>query len=242
VSKRDDVLVRDARNLARRLLRRQNPERWLHSQGVADRAAELAGTVRRKDRAMLIAAAWVHDIGSSPDIAATGFHPLDGALYLRDHGLDQRITELVAHHSGARFVPATRGFGPLMAEFEFEQNEVSDALAYADQTVGPGGQRMKIQDRIAEAIRRHGPNSPNAQARIDREPYLLAAAARVEKRLTCSCGSSRPAAVFTPVTLVGAPVMGRSSGPQEGINDHMVTGARTVNRGPSGQFRNRRRS
>lgn len=36
--------------------------------------------------------------------------------------------------------------------------------------------------------------------------------------------------------------MGRSSGPQEGINDHMVTGARTVNRGPSGQFRNRRRS
>jgi len=180
---KDAALVRDARDLARRLLRRQRPERWLHTQGVANRAAELAGTVRKKDRPVLITAAWLHDIGYSPDIQQTGFHPLDGALYLRDHGWDDRITALVAHHSGARFVPARRGFGGLMAEFDFEDTHVADALTYADQTVGPAGKRMTIQDRIAEAVKRHGPDSPNAQARIDREPYLPAASARVEKRL-----------------------------------------------------------
>ena len=42
---------------------------------------------------------------------------------------------------------------------------------------------MKVQDRIADAAERHGPDSPNAQARIDRQPYLLAVADRVEKRL-----------------------------------------------------------
>jgi HD superfamily phosphodiesterase len=60
---KDTALVRDARDLARRLLRRQRPERWLHTQGVANRAAELAGTVRKKDRPVLITAAWLHDIG-----------------------------------------------------------------------------------------------------------------------------------------------------------------------------------
>ena len=157
---KDAALVRDARDLARRLLRRQRPERWLHTQGVANRAAELAGTVRKKDRPVLIAAAWLHDIGYSPDIQQTGFHPLDGALYLRDHGWDERVTALVAHHSGARFVPARRGFGLLMAEFDLEDSDVADALTYADQTVGPTGKRVTIQDRIAEAVKRQGRTRP----------------------------------------------------------------------------------
>jgi HD superfamily phosphodiesterase len=33
---------------------------------------------------LLEAAAWLHDIGYSPEIAVSGFHPLDGARYLRD--------------------------------------------------------------------------------------------------------------------------------------------------------------
>lgn len=70
-----------------------------------------------------------------------------------------------------------------MAEFDFEDSSVSDALTYADQTVGPHGRRMTVPYRIAEAITRHGPDSPNAKARIDRVPYLLAVADRVEKRL-----------------------------------------------------------
>lgn len=180
---KDEELLRDARDVARNLLRKERLERWLHTQGVAARAAELAITVQRQDRVVLIAAAWLHDIGYSPVIRDTGFHPLDGALYLLAKGWDERIVALVAHHSGARFVPVSRGFESLMAEFEFENSAVSDALTYADQTIGPNGKRMRVKDRIADAIKRHGPGSPNAQARIDREPYLLAVADRVERRL-----------------------------------------------------------
>ena len=60
---------------------------------------------------------------------------------------------------------------------------MSDALTYADQTVGPHGRRMTVPYRIAEAITRHGPDSPNARARVDGVPYLLAVAERVEQRL-----------------------------------------------------------
>ena len=71
-----------------------------------------------------------------------------------------------------------------MNRFAFEDTPVSDALTYADQTVGPHERSMTVPERIAEAITRHGPNSPNTQARVDRVPYLMAAAERVENRLT----------------------------------------------------------
>ncbi len=176
-------LIAAALKLSRKLLRKELPERWQHTQGVARRAAELAVTVPEQDRAVLIAAAWLHDIGYAPSIQQTGFHPLDGALYLRAEGWDDRVAALVGQHSGARFVPAERGFGPMMAEFPFTEDPVSDALTAADQTVGPHGRRMTVPYRIAEAIARHGPDSPNAPARVERIPYLLAAAERVELRL-----------------------------------------------------------
>ena len=182
----DPVLIAKARGLAKKLLRKGLPERWLHTQGVATRAAEIATTVPPEDRSVLIAAAWLHDIGYASDIRDTGFHPLDGGLYLRADGWDDRLAALVAHHSGARFVPVERGFGLMMAEFDFEDDALSDALTYADQTVGPNGRRMTVPYRIAEAISRHGPDSPNARARVDRVPYLLAVAERVEQRLAVS--------------------------------------------------------
>lgn len=177
-------LIAAALKLSRKILRKDLPERWQHTQGVARRAAELAVTVPEQDRAVLIAAAWLHDIGYAPSIQQTGFHPLDGAMHLRTEGWDNRVTALVAQHSGARFVPAERGFGPIMAEFPFVEDPVSDALTAADQTVGPHGRRMTVPYRIAEAIARHGPDSPNAPARVERIPYLLAAAERVEQRLS----------------------------------------------------------
>ena len=47
-----------------------------------------------------------------------------------------------------------------MGAFEFEDSEVSDALTYADQTVGPHGRPMTVEYRIAESITRHGPRIP----------------------------------------------------------------------------------
>jgi len=41
---------------------------------------------------------------------------------------------------------------------------------------------MTINDRIADAITRHGPDSPSGQAHTDRGAYLLAVADRVDHR------------------------------------------------------------
>jgi hypothetical protein len=184
------MLIANARALARALLRKGSPERWLHTQGVANRAAELAVTVSVDDRRVLIAAAWLHDIGYALALQETGFHPLDGALYLQMQGWDGRLAALVGHHSGARFAPAEDAFASVMTEFDFEDGPVSDALTYADLTVDPHGRRMTVPYRIVEAIECIGVNLPNGRDRLDRLPYLLAVADRVEQRLKSGTNSA----------------------------------------------------
>ena len=72
-----------AEDVARSLLEEPLPRRWAHTQGVAATARGLA-PVLGPDADLVTAAAWLHDIGYAPDVAATGFHPLDGARHLRD--------------------------------------------------------------------------------------------------------------------------------------------------------------
>lgn len=84
--------------LSENLLAEPLPRRWAHCQGVAEQARTLA-PIRGDDGELLEAAAVLHDIGYAPDLAKTGFHPLDGARYLRDVAqADERIVRLVAHH------------------------------------------------------------------------------------------------------------------------------------------------
>jgi HD superfamily phosphodiesterase len=76
------------------------PRRWAHSQEVAVRASEIGRVLNNAE--LLQAAGVLHDVGCAPRIAATGFHPLDGARFLRDeHGADERLVRLVASHSFA---------------------------------------------------------------------------------------------------------------------------------------------
>jgi len=177
-----------ARALAERLLD-PLPERLEHSAGVAARAAELTDAVAPADRELLVAAAWLHDIGYAPALRRTGFHPVDGARYLATRGWTPRVCALVAHHSGAIFTAPPGA----LAAFADERSPVSDALAYADQTVGPWGRRTSITARMAEMLGRHGPDSAQARAHHARGPYLLAAAARVEARLAAGPPRSRRA-------------------------------------------------
>ncbi|WP_199733552.1 HD domain-containing protein [Micromonospora sp. BL4] len=50
---------------------------------------------------VLVAAAWLHDVGYAPGITASGLHALDGASCLRRQGFEERVTNLVAYHSYA---------------------------------------------------------------------------------------------------------------------------------------------
>lgn len=157
--------------------------RLRHSAGVARAAAELADAVPRGDIDTLIAAAWLHDIGYGPAARATGFHPLDGARFLRRRGWPQRLCGLVAYHSGAYLVAEELGLAGELREFGEERGPLADALTYADQTTGPLGERLHLGDRMADMLRRHGPESVNARAHSRRGPYLRAVAQRVKSRL-----------------------------------------------------------
>lgn len=95
--------------LAELLLAEPLPRRWKHSLGVAERARAIA-PILGADAELMEATAVLHDIGYSPDLAKTGFHPLDGARYLRDvAGADERVIRLVAHHSCAWMEAEARG-------------------------------------------------------------------------------------------------------------------------------------
>jgi putative nucleotidyltransferase with HDIG domain len=159
-------------------------DRWAHTIGVAQRAEELSVTVASTEREVLVVAAWLHDIGYSPGLRASGFHPLDGAAYLHQHGWPDRVCALVAHHSGARFIARVLGLHHALDRYPHEQSPVSDALTYADQTTGPQGQPVSMDERIAEMLTRRGDNSPHAKVQHLREPYLRAVAERVQRRLS----------------------------------------------------------
>lgn len=147
-----------AQALAERYLSQALPRRWAHVQAVASRAAAAAPTLR-DDAALLVCAAWLHDIGYAPSVAETGFHSLDGARLVKKLCDDGRLAALVAHHSGAAVEAALRGLsGPLHAEFAREHSAVADALWWADLTTGPAGESVTVTERLAEIERRYGPN------------------------------------------------------------------------------------
>jgi len=157
-----------------------------HSAGVAARAGQLAGAVAARERRLLVAAAWLHDIGYAPSAQVTGFHPLDGALFLAARGWPPRLCGLVAYHSGAGFAAAELGLADELSRFTHEESEVSDALTYADQTTGPDGRPVTLAERMAEMLARHGSSSTQARIQHERRPHLLAIAARVEQRLAAT--------------------------------------------------------
>lgn len=135
------------------------------------------------DCELLIGAALLHDVGYSPDVAATGFHPLDGARYLRSvHGPD-RLVHLVAHHSCAVLEAELRGLAGELAEFEDERTVLRDALWWADMTTTPDGDVTTAAERVAEIQRRYGPD--DLVSRFIRRAWseLSAAVERTERRL-----------------------------------------------------------
>lgn len=150
-----------ARGLAETLLAEVLPRRWAHTQGVAATARQLAPTLGR-DAELIEAAAWLHDIGYAPNLARVGFHPLDGARYLRDvEKADPLLCSLVAHHSGAVYEADERGIhAELVGEFSEAPQSLAQALTYCDITTSPDGDKVGVQDRLTDVLARYEDGHP----------------------------------------------------------------------------------
>jgi hypothetical protein len=72
------------------------------------------------------------------------------------------------------------------SDFPKERSTAADVLTYADQTVGPNGRVMSCEDRLADVLRRHGPESAQAIAHPLRAPLIRACVDRVEQHLADS--------------------------------------------------------
>jgi hypothetical protein len=131
-------------------------DRWRHVQAVAAQARQVSAAVAPEDRPYLVAAAWLHDVGYASSLNRLGFHPVEAE---------------------------ERGLVEELAEFAPEDGPVLDALTYADMTTGPAGQRVVLDERIAEILDRYPPDDPVHRANRRSRPALQGAIGRTLARL-----------------------------------------------------------
>jgi len=158
--------------------------RWRHVQGVGAAADRLASELHVGAAGDVVrAAAWLHDIGYAPPLVDTGFHPVDGARFLRAHGVPELVVSLVAYHTGAVFEAEQRGLADELAAFAEPPSELLDVVTFADLTTGPNGAEMSVTQRLSEILVRYPEDSPVHRAVTASSPSLLAGADRVAEHL-----------------------------------------------------------
>jgi hypothetical protein len=177
------MLAAWAEGLARPLLADALPRRWSHVQGVAARARTLRPSPG-PDAGLLEAAAWLHDIGYLPDLAATGLHGLDGARYLRDaQPTEPLLCRLVAHHSCAVIEAEERGLAHILTrEFTPPPQLLADALTFCDMTTSPDGAHVHVHNRLAEIHDRYGTGHLVSRSIRRATPLILEAVGQVNAR------------------------------------------------------------
>jgi hypothetical protein len=170
-----------AQSLASAYLATVLPRRWSHVQAVAAHAAAVSHDLALDE--VLVAAAWLHDIGYVPGLVDTGFHPLDGARFLRRSGVCEQVAALVAYHSCAEIEADVRGLArDLAAEFARPADELlADALCYCDMTTGPDGQALEVDDRLAEIRGRYGPGDLVTRSIDKAAPEIYRAVTRIRE-------------------------------------------------------------
>lgn len=167
------------------------PQRLAHVRGVADAVGRGSAVLGAEDARTVMAAAWLHDVGYAPAVRWTGFHPVDGAWFVRDAGFSVVVVSLVAYHTGAVIEAEERGLSQQLAEFPAPPVELLDVLTFADMTTSPDGDGIGATRRIAEILTRYPDGDPVHRAVTRSAPELLAAVRRVEDRLAVS-GSVQP--------------------------------------------------
>jgi hypothetical protein len=141
-----------------------------------DRTRAFRGVLPEGELKTLEAAAYLHDVGYTPAIAQTGFHPLDGARFVRGAG-HERLAGLVAYHSAAREEAEEFGLSDELDTFVEEDSLLGRALTYCDLTTGPDGSRMELTERLDELAARRGEEDPGVRA-VRRAATRLAAVVR----------------------------------------------------------------
>lgn len=164
--------------------------RWSHVQAVGRKAEALASSALLGEP--VVSSAWLHDIGYAPELATTGFHPLDGAVFLDAERIDPAVVGLVAFHSGAVFEAEERGLLAQLQRFQAPPTELLDVVTLLDMTTGPTGEPVHERDRLGEILRRYEPTDPVHRAVVRSRASIMESCARARLALGLSdewCGA-----------------------------------------------------
>src|SRR5262245_13406517 len=176
-------MVLRARVIAEQRLGSVTP-RWAHVQGVAAAAELLTAGLTTHDAEAVLTAAWLHDVGYAPSLRSTGFHPVDGAVFVRAQGFPAVVVSLVAYHTGAVFEARERGLLDALGEFAEPPRLLLDVLTCADLITGPEGSRVRPPDRVSEILSRYPDDDPVHRAIERAAPTLFATVARIDALVT----------------------------------------------------------
>jgi hypothetical protein len=170
----------EAERVARELLA-DDPKRLRHDVAVGENARRVVARLRTTAATadLAVAAAFLHDVGYAEALKQTGFHPIDGARYLRERGWEP-IARIVAHHSQAFLQARQKGLS--LADFPPHRGLAQDAVDYCDVRTGPDGSTVSARERLDEIVRRHGPDSIQGREMGRRRPLVERLVRRVETR------------------------------------------------------------
>ncbi len=157
-------------------------DRWRHVQAVGRSAEELRARDFDVSEAVVMAA-WLHDVGYADKVTNTGFHPLDGAEWLRKQAAPEGVVALVAYHSAAQYEAEERGLADELARFPEPDQDQLDVLTLIDMSTSPNGERVAVNERLAEILVRYPEEHPVHRAVSRSRGYLAESANRAAKRL-----------------------------------------------------------
>lgn len=157
--------------------------RWPHSRGVAEHAAWLCGQLPELDRELLVAGAYLHDVGYAPDLVDTGFHPVDGARCLLALGRDDLAAVVAWHACPGHEACRVMALEYALAELPEVVPLVGAAITWCDMHTNPNGEHVTLEHRLADIERRYGLEHLVARAIAKAETCLREACGLIDERL-----------------------------------------------------------
>ena len=191
----DSQLLRYAQECAQVMLESAVPDAWERSKRAGQRTASTVEILGRPRGEIIVAAAWLHAVGESPDVRGTGFAPVDGAVHLLSEGWPTPVVNLVAHQGQARLIaPAFDATGQL-ALFERIQGWPSDVLDYAIVMAASGEEHPDPEACLRQAAKGLPASlRMTARDRAERERRLRRAVDRVSAAMVAARSPARQGA------------------------------------------------
>jgi putative nucleotidyltransferase with HDIG domain len=193
----------DAKILALSDIRAAFPEgapRYAHIVGVVSLANEVESAYKEFGGKLKLAALY-HDIGYSAQYRVTGFHPVDGAMAARKHGLSEEIAQAILYHGGSW--KEAQLLRPDLKEYYADQCQMmatplSRAMTYCDLHTGPNGEAFSVEERLADIRQRHAANQPLLQVMHEYEDRFKMIAAEWQAIIPSSLLTQKASGQYGP--------------------------------------------